>query len=123
MKTREFRKAPAILAAPGLALVLVLTGCLTGGDGRPAITPDDGITPTVMTVSTGLTHTVAIKTDGSLWAWGQNLYGRTGIGVGGGNMITPLQIGRDNDWACVDKSRKTAKISTKAQVSTLGTIS
>jgi len=36
---------------------------------------------------------------------------------------TPIRVGADNDWACVDKSRKTAKISTKAQVSTLGTIS
>ena len=31
-------------------------------------------------VSGGTIHTVAIKTDGSLWAWGYNYYGQLGLG-------------------------------------------
>jgi len=95
MKTRKPWKTPATLAVLGLSFALM--GCLTNGERVPA----NDIPPAVMAVSTGLTHTVALKTDGSLWAWGQNLYGRTGVGVGGGNMTTPLQIGRHNDWAYV----------------------
>jgi len=95
MKTRKPWKTPATLAVLGLSFALM--GCLTNGERGPA----NDIPPAVMAVSTGLTHTVALKTDGSLWVWGQNLYGRTGVGVGGGNMTTPLQIGRHNDWAYV----------------------
>ncbi|CAB4122866.1 Regulator of chromosome condensation (RCC1) repeat [uncultured Caudovirales phage] len=30
-------------------------------------------------VSAGWTHTVAVKTDGTMWAWGSNLYGQLGV--------------------------------------------
>jgi len=73
-------------------------------------------------VSAGTAHTLGIRRDGSLWAWGNNGSGRLGIG-NTTNQNLPQQVGTDTNWACVDKSRKTAKISTKAQVSTLGTIS
>ena len=49
-------------------------------------------------------HTVATKTDGTLWTWGQN-YGRGALGqnVGGpsttGNLSSPTQVGTDTDWA------------------------
>jgi alpha-tubulin suppressor-like RCC1 family protein len=38
-------------------------------------------------VSSGLSHTAAIKTDGTLWAWGQNTYGQLGD-----NTITSKSI-------------------------------
>ena len=47
-------------------------------------------------VSAGGSHTVAIKTDGTLWAWGWNGLGQLGDGTGGdksGNKTTPVQIG------------------------------
>jgi alpha-tubulin suppressor-like RCC1 family protein len=35
-------------------------------------------------------HTVAIKTDGTLWVWGRNNFGQLGIGVDINNRTTPV---------------------------------
>jgi len=43
-------------------------------------------------------HTVAIKTDGSLWAWGFNNCGQLGDGTTT-NKNVPVQIGTATDWA------------------------
>ena len=51
-------------------------------------------------VSTGLYHTVAIKTDGTLWAWGSNAYGQLGDDTNI-NRSVPTRIGTDDDWAYV----------------------
>lgn len=53
-------------------------------------------------VAAGYRHTVAIKTDGSLWAWGHNGSGQ--LGVPGPDQEAPLRIGSDNDWAQVASS-------------------
>ncbi len=49
------------------------------------------------TVSTGFDHTLALKTDGTLWAWGDN-----GSGELGDNTVVnknqPVQIGTANNW-------------------------
>jgi alpha-tubulin suppressor-like RCC1 family protein len=43
-------------------------------------------------VSTGITLTVAIKTDGTLWCWGQNTTGQLGDNTGaGGSKSSPVQ--------------------------------
>ena len=48
-------------------------------------------------VSAGGRHTVAIRTDGSLWAWGHNEHGQLGIG-NITNQITPSRVGSDTTW-------------------------
>ncbi len=51
-------------------------------------------------VAAGFAHTVAIKTDGTLWAWGYNEYGQLGDGTWE-DKNTPTQIGTDTDWEAV----------------------
>ena len=53
-------------------------------------------------VSAGAAHTVAIRADGSLWAWGWNLFGQVGDGTEGEAFAvigTPTRIGTGTDWA------------------------
>ena len=49
----------------------------------------------------GSQHVLAIKADGSLWAWGSNLYGQLGDGTFGGSRLTPAQVGIDTHWAAL----------------------
>jgi alpha-tubulin suppressor-like RCC1 family protein len=51
-------------------------------------------------VSAGREHSLAIKTDGTLWAWGNNYYNQLGDGTGT-NRMEPIQIGTDNDWVSI----------------------
>lgn len=50
---------------------------------------------------TASTHVLAIKTDGTLWAWGYNLNGQVGDGTTGANKSSPIQIGSSADWVKV----------------------
>ncbi len=53
--------------------------------------------------SAGANNSLAVKTDGTLWAWGNNTYGQLGTGDSVPNTITfhalPTQVGTDTDWA------------------------
>ncbi len=55
------------------------------------------------TISAGDTHTIAIREDGSLWAWGDNGDGKLGLGLGAdaGDVFVPAQVGSGTDWAAV----------------------
>ncbi len=46
-------------------------------------------------------HVLALKTDGTLWAWGYNGSGELGNGTQTPSLI-PIQIGNDNDWAFIN---------------------
>jgi len=53
-------------------------------------------------VSAGGNHTKAIREDGTLWAWGHNLDGRTGLGILANTAISiPTQVGTATDWVYV----------------------
>jgi uncharacterized protein YjdB len=51
-------------------------------------------------VTAGCYHTIAIKSDGSLWAWGNNEYEQLGDGTKT-NRNVPVQVGSAKDWATV----------------------
>jgi len=53
-------------------------------------------------IATGAIHSLAIKTDGTLWAWGNSSFGRLGLGDLSGVVISPTQIGTDNNWVQVE---------------------
>lgn len=48
-------------------------------------------------ISAGLYHVMAIKKDGTLWAWGNNAYGQLGVGDTV-NRLSPTRVGTDT-WA------------------------
>jgi uncharacterized protein YjdB len=55
-----------------------------------------------VSVSAGRRHNLALKSDGSLWAWGTNELGQLGIGANDYNAHpTPLRVGADADWVAV----------------------
>lgn len=53
-----------------------------------------------LTISAGGTHSLAVKTNGTLWAWGQNNFGQLGDGTNT-NRTVQTQIGSDNKWMSV----------------------
>ena len=61
----------------------------------------------------------AVKTDGTLWSWGQNVKGALGHGTSGtsGRVSSPVQIGSLTTWAFAAAGGKSA-----AAVKTDGTL-
>ncbi|MGE8431229.1 T9SS type A sorting domain-containing protein [Chryseobacterium joostei] len=56
--------------------------------------------------SQGETFSVALKEDGTLWMWGQNVNGILGNGSGTVTIVQhPTQIGTDNDWTDISVGR------------------
>lgn len=58
------------------------------------------------TVAGGTRHSVALKTNGTLWSWGDNSGGALGLSMVGSGPETekrsePIQIGTDTDWSTV----------------------
>lgn len=43
-------------------------------------------------------HAMGVKTDGTLWGWGQNYYGQLGLGYTGSDVLVPTQVGSGTDW-------------------------
>ena len=67
-------------------------------------------------VSAGYHHTMAIRTDGTLWAWGRNASGQLGDGTGT-DRHAPVQIGTANDWKSVSVGYEhTAAIKTNGEL-------
>ena len=52
-------------------------------------------------VAAGEAHTLAIRSDGSLWAWGFNSNGQIGDGTTGTTRTSPVKIGTATNWIAV----------------------
>lgn len=68
------------------------------------IDPSQGADNDWTTLSAGLGHSVAIKSDGSLWAWGSNDYGQLGDGSLSSSS-QPIRIGLDRDWVAISAGK------------------
>ncbi len=53
-----------------------------------------------ISVASGGDHTIALKSDGTLWGWGSNSYGQLGEAPFRGRSY-PARIGSDNDWIAI----------------------
>jgi alpha-tubulin suppressor-like RCC1 family protein len=51
-----------------------------------------------------LGHSLGLKSDGTLWAWGENLYWQLGLGDNT-DRLSPTRVGSDTDWAVVSAGR------------------
>ncbi|MBW2255857.1 MAG: tandem-95 repeat protein [Deltaproteobacteria bacterium] len=57
----------------------------------------------VVAIAAGADHSLAVKEDGTLWAWGDNEYGELGVG-NESEWEVPVQVGTDTDWKAVSAS-------------------
>ena len=89
-------------ATVGASFTLMLTvtdpGGLSSTDTCIVTTNANG--PYFKMVSGGFSFSLAIKIDGTLWAWGSNAYGQLGDGTTV-NKVFLTQVGSDSDWASV----------------------
>jgi alpha-tubulin suppressor-like RCC1 family protein len=53
------------------------------------------------TFTVGAFHTIALKLDGTIWAWGFNRFGELGLGDSRISRNTPTQIGTESDWSLI----------------------
>ncbi len=99
--TSNTQNATHTYAAAGTynVCLTVANGCGSVNSCQNVTLNDNGNTACWQSISTGSTYTVAIKTDGTLWAWGDNFtwhfYGVTT------SKNTPTQIGTANDWKSI----------------------
>jgi alpha-tubulin suppressor-like RCC1 family protein len=56
-------------------------------------------------IAVGETHTIALKSNGTLWSLGNSLYGQLGLGHNERQLL-PTQVGTDNDWIMVSAGLK-----------------
>ena len=77
-----------LLSATYCLLFISLLFC---SNARAAVTPQ---------IAAGSEYTVALKSDGTRWAWGYNWEGQLGDGTNT-DRLSPVQIGSDTNWLSI----------------------
>jgi len=87
------------LASPPSVMTLPATGVSgTGATLNGEVTALGG--PQFVAVSAGGQHSLGLRSDGTLWAWGYNAYGQLGLG-GTADGWTPARVGSATNWVAV----------------------
>ena len=74
-------------------------------------------------IEADIKNSFAIKSDGTLWAWGSNMFGTLGNGTQT-NLLVPTQIGTSADWASLSPSiNATVALKTDGSLFTWGSSS
>jgi len=73
----------------------------TGGTAWEVDTLDGGTGQTLAKFAAGTNHSIAIKTDGTLWAWGENFNGQLGLGTTNLGTTSPAQVSAATNWSQV----------------------
>jgi alpha-tubulin suppressor-like RCC1 family protein len=76
-------------------------GCLVGFFTLAVRSPLEAATPMV---DLGSTHVIALRADGTVWAWGSNASGQLGIGATPGWSNTPIPIPALTDVAAISSA-------------------
>lgn len=94
-------------------------GTTTGNTTTPT---QIGTATTWTQVSAGLAHVLALRSDGTLWTWGQAANGRLGNGTTTPDVSTPTQVGVATDWKAVSAGNNfSTAIKTDGTLYTWGT--
>ncbi|WP_026979207.1 T9SS type A sorting domain-containing protein [Flavobacterium tegetincola] len=67
-----------------------------------------------MKVSASQLFTLALKSDGTLWAWGQDNYNQTGNPPSSESQLVPIQVGTATDWVDIATSTGETAFALKA---------
>lgn len=63
---------------------------------------------TWIAIATGFQHSLGIKSNGTLWAWGNPSFGKLGLGPNLNLVTTPTQVGTDTNWTQVAAGNNTS---------------
>jgi len=90
-KARSLKKTRVVAAAIFLMISIVFVT-------RSETTAQEAMVQEIVQIAAGRSHTVVLKKDGSIWAWGNNRNGQLGDDTTT-DRWTPKRIGNENDWA------------------------
>ena len=92
----DFVQVTNIIGLPETEMSEVTSTAVVTANGAGDVIPVDSI----KAISASYSHTIALKKDGSLWAWGYNRLGQLGDGTTTRRDI-PVRIGTETDWSAI----------------------